>query len=95
MKNEISDNLRTAIIYSKRPGNESQFLANAKGFYRPVAEILTPAYNTIEAASTFSKALEDILEGANSGTNSGLVIGMIQNEFKVFKISLDNAGQKT
>lgn len=52
MTNLLSDciaNFRSAIAYSKRPGNEGQTLANAKGVYRPVSEVLTPGISQLEA----------------------------------------------
>lgn len=61
----ISD-LRIAIAYSKRPGNEGHCLANAKGLYRPVNEILAPAMNALDNVQVLLNDLSEVIEGDNS-----------------------------
>lgn len=70
--NETISNLRTAIAYSKRAGNEGQMLANSKGVYRPVSEVLNPALEQLEAIETLIKEL-DAIRSANFGSESPIL----------------------
>lgn len=59
---DIIANLKTAIVYSKKPGNEGQSLANSKGIYRPIAEILTPAVEQLEKMATIRADLSSLAD---------------------------------
>ena len=86
--NEIRANLRTAITFSKRPGNEGQCLANSKGVYRPVSEVLSPAIGLADAVETFINELEGVLAATNAD-NVKMLPSTIRNEIETFKASLE------
>ncbi len=78
-------NIRTAIVYSKRAGNEGQCLANSKGQYRPVAEVLTPALEQLSKVEDVVKELEQLrlallAQGNPLSTSLSSIINQIKGE---------------
>jgi hypothetical protein len=84
---EIITDLRTSIAFSKRAGNEGHMLANGKGMYRPVAEVLQPALDALLAAEALIEGVKTGLEFNTPSMTQRL--GMIRNEIDAFEINLE------
>lgn len=82
---EAISNLRSAIAYSKKPGNEGQALAASTGSYRPVSEVLTPALEALEGIEGLLTELETI-SSENFGSNHPVI--------RSLRYALDNYGSK-
>lgn len=82
---DIIANLKSSIVYSKKPGNEGQSLANAKGIYRPVAEVLKPAVDTLDAVELMLAGLREV-----AANTKALDLRMaILNEIATFEANLN------
>lgn len=69
------NNLRTAIAFAQRPGNEGQALMVSKGnatVYRPVKEVLEPALNQLNAIEDLLRDLE-MIRSTHFGSNSPIL----------------------
>lgn len=86
---DTMSNLRAAIAYSKKPGNEGMSLANSKGFYRPAREILEPVMKELEASEALVKSLEDIIN-ANFG-NQAPVIRSLQYALEEYRMKAEGS----
>ena len=96
MSNELKDivsNLRAAIAYSKKPGNEGQMLANNKGYYKPVADILTPALNQLEAIESLINDLQELQSRRGSPDNKDQILNSVANIVDEYNAKTDKGLQ--